>query len=149
MYVLVYCAQPNVSTRVTCMFHSTAANPCGSQICLNSRVTCMFHSTAPSPRVSQICLNSRVTCMFQSTAPTPRVSSTAHTTARRTRPSSPWRLSSSTPATPATSRWASLTPSVFSITPRLSGSGPTSPASVSPYECPLVIVSRVRRSSET
>ena len=71
--------------------------------------------------------------MFQFTALTHRVSSTAPITARRTRPSSPWRPCWSTPATPDTSRSASPTPSVSSTTPRRSGLGPTSPASVSPW----------------
>ena len=71
--------------------------------------------------------------MFQFTALTRRVSSTDPTTARRTRPSSPWRPCWSTPATPDTSRSASPTPSVSSTTPRRSGLDPTSPASVSPW----------------
>ena len=71
--------------------------------------------------------------LFQFTALTHRVSSTAPITARRTRPSSPWRPCWSTPATPDTSRSASPTPSVSSTTPRRSGLGPTSPASVSPW----------------
>ena len=66
----------------------------------------------------------------QCTVPHRPECSTELTMARLMVISSPWRLSSSTPATRATSPWASLTPSVSSTTPRPSGSDPTSPANV-------------------
>ena len=72
-------------------------------------------------------------CLVQSSARQPPPSCMARTTPPGTRTASPWRRSSSTPASRATSSWGLPTPSVSSTMRLLSGLVQTSLANVRKY----------------